>query len=184
MMARSRRSRPRNCCRSKTAKRSSSAAEPKSTSRETWSSTRPVCTFGVRQLGGRGSRRAVRPPGDNHQIAKIRFKEEIMTRRTFLSAAATSTLAIVVCTALHAASPAITYTTIYVQDMHCGECAKTIARKLYAIPGVVEVRADVTKNIAYVVPQKDKTVASKAVWEAVESAGFRVVRVDSPQGSY
>jgi copper chaperone CopZ len=68
--------------------------------------------------------------------------------------------------------------------MHCGECAKTIARKLYAIPGVVEVRADVAKNIAYVVPQKDKTVPSKACWEAVEAVGFRVVRLDSPQGSF
>jgi copper chaperone CopZ len=106
-----------------------------------------------------------------------------MIRTGFMSPAAFM-LALAICVNLPAASPAVTYTTIYVQDMHCGECAKTIARKLYAIPGVVEVRADVAKNIAYVVPQKDKTVASKAVWEAVESAGFRVVRVDSPQGSY
>jgi len=107
-----------------------------------------------------------------------------MTRRDFMSAVATSMLALCICVDLPAASPAVTYTTIYVQDMHCGECAKTIARKLYAIPGVVEVRADVAKNIAYVVPQKDKTVPSKACWEAVESAGFRVVRLDSPQGSF
>jgi len=107
-----------------------------------------------------------------------------MTRKFFISATAASMLALAFCAELTAASPAVTYTTIYVQDMHCGECAKTIARKLYAIPGVVEVRADVAKNIAYVVPQKDKTVASKACWEAVESAGFRVVRLDSPQGTY
>lgn len=107
-----------------------------------------------------------------------------MTRRSFILTAAASVLACTCGDELPAASPAVTYTTIYVQDMHCGECAKTIARKLYAIPGVVEVRADVAKNIAYVVPQKDKTVASKTVWEAVESAGFRVVRVESPQGTY
>ena len=107
-----------------------------------------------------------------------------MTRKTFISTVMASCLAITVCAEAPAASPAVTYTTIYVQDMHCGECAKTIARKLYAIPGVVEVRADVAKNIAYVVPQKDKTVASKAVWDAVESAGFRVVKLESPQGSY
>jgi copper chaperone CopZ len=107
-----------------------------------------------------------------------------MTRKSFLSAAAVSMLTLVLCAELPAASPGVTYTTIYVQDMHCGECAKTIARKLYAIPGVVEVRADVAKNVAYVVPQKDKTVPSKSVWEAVEAAGFRVVRLDSPQGSY
>jgi copper chaperone CopZ len=107
-----------------------------------------------------------------------------MTRRTFVPTVIASLLTLTVAAQLPAASPAVTYTTIYVQDMHCGECAKTIARKLYAIPGVVEVRADVAKNIAYVVPQKDKTVPSKACWEAVESAGFRVVRLDSPQGTY
>ena len=78
----------------------------------------------------------------------------------------------------------VTYTTIHVHDMHCADCAKQIARKLYALPGVVEVRADVPKNIAYVVPQKDKTISSRAMWEAVESAGFKVARLDGPQGTY
>ena len=106
-----------------------------------------------------------------------------MTRNVFLRSAVVVLLVLACGTKSPAASP-VTYTTIHVQDMHCGECAKTIARKLYALPGVVEVRADVNKNIAYVVPQKDKTVASKAVWEAVESAGFRVVRLESPQGTF
>ena len=83
----------------------------------------------------------------------------------------------------HAASP-VTYTTIHVHNMHCSECAKTIARKLYAIPGVVEVRADVNNNIAYVVPQKDKTLSARTMWEAVESAGFAVAKLESPQGTY
>ncbi|HZN34201.1 MAG TPA: heavy-metal-associated domain-containing protein [Pirellulaceae bacterium] len=78
----------------------------------------------------------------------------------------------------------VTYTTIVVQDMHCADCAKQIARKLYALPGVVEVRADVPKNIAYVVPQKDKTVSSRAMWEAVEAAGFKVARLEGPQGTF
>src|SRR5262245_21702323 len=90
---------------------------------------------------------------------------------------------LLICGYSRAANPA-PYTTIYVHDMHCNDCAKKIARKLYAIPGVVEVRADVNKNVAYVVPQKDKTIAPRAVWEAVESAGFAVARLDSPQGSY
>lgn len=106
-----------------------------------------------------------------------------MTRNLFLRSAVVVLLAAVCGTESPAASP-VTYTTIHVQDMHCGECAKTIARKLYALPGVVEVRADVNKNIAYVVPQKDKTVAPKAVWDAVESAGFRVVKLESPQGNF
>ena len=82
-----------------------------------------------------------------------------------------------------AVSP-VTYTTIHVHDMHCADCAKQIARKLYALPGVVEVRADVNKNIAYVVPQKDKTLSSRAMWEAVEAAGFKVARLEGPQGTF
>lgn len=78
----------------------------------------------------------------------------------------------------------VAYTTIYVHNMHCADCAKQIARKLYALPGVVEVRADVPKNIAYVVPQKDKTLAPRAMWEAVESAGFAVARLEGPQGTF
>jgi copper chaperone CopZ len=78
----------------------------------------------------------------------------------------------------------VTYTTIYVQNMHCSDCAKQIARKLYAIPGVVEVRADVPNNIAYVVPQKDKSLSPRTMWEAVESAGFAVARLEGPHGAY
>jgi copper chaperone CopZ len=102
-----------------------------------------------------------------------------MTRFAFIAAL----LSLIVSGPSWAANP-VPYTTIYVHDMHCSDCAKKIARKLYAIPGVVEVRADVNKNVAYVVPQKDKTIAPRAVWEAVESAGFAVARLDSPQGSY
>ena len=82
-----------------------------------------------------------------------------------------------------AESPAA-YTTIQVQKMHCEACAKRIARKLYAVPGVVEVRADVPKNIAYVVPQKDKSLSPRTLWESVEAAGFKVARLDGPQGSF
>jgi Cu+-exporting ATPase len=83
----------------------------------------------------------------------------------------------------HAASP-VPYTTIRVHNMHCDECAKKIARKLYAIPGVVEVRADVNNNIAYVVPQKDKSLSARTMWEAVEAAGFAVAKLEGPQGTF
>lgn len=87
------------------------------------------------------------------------------------------------CLPASAAQP-ITYTTIIVTDMHCDACAKKIARKLYALPGVVEVRADVPKNLAYVVPQQGKAVSSRAVWEAVESAGFKAAKLIGPEGVY
>lgn len=82
-----------------------------------------------------------------------------------------------------AASPT-RHTAIYVDDMHCGECAKKIASRLYGVAGVVEVRANLQKNVAFVIPQKEKNVSPKAVWEAVEKAGFTPVRLEGPQGSF
>jgi copper chaperone CopZ len=92
-------------------------------------------------------------------------------------------LGLLVVVSAQAASP-VPYTTIHVHNMHCADCAKQIARKLYAVPGVVEVRADVAKNIAYVVPQKDKALSARSLWTAVESAGFQVARLEGPQGTF
>jgi copper chaperone CopZ len=110
----------------------------------------------------------------------------LLTRRAALSALVGSltlggSLAL---TGSALAQQPVTYTTIRVENMHCDACAKKIARRLYALPGVVEVRADVAKNIAYVVPQKDKTLSPRAVWESVEAAGFKVARLDGPQGAF
>ncbi len=77
-----------------------------------------------------------------------------------------------------------TFTTIVVTDMHCAACAKKIAAKLYLLPGVLEVRADVEKDTAYVVPQKQKSVSPKAMWEAVEAAGFTITQMSGPGGKY
>jgi copper chaperone CopZ len=105
--------------------------------------------------------------------------QKLVQRRLF----AAFVLAGLAWTNVQAASP-VTYTTIQVHNMHCADCAKQIARKLYAVPGVVEVRADVGKNLAYVVPQKDKSLSSRTLWEAVESAGFAVAKLEGPQGSF
>ena len=99
-------------------------------------------------------------------------------------AACVAALIMIVAAPSARAETRVAYTTIHVHDMHCADCAKQIARKLYALPGVVEVRADVPKNIAYVVPQKDKAISSRAMWEAVEAAGFKVARLEGPQGTF
>jgi copper chaperone CopZ len=105
---------------------------------------------------------------------------QLISRRLVL-AAGLGSLGIV---ALARAEAPVTYTTIKVQNMHCSACAQRIARRLYAVPGVVEVRADVPKNIAYVVPQKDKELSPRKLWESVEAAGFKVARLDGPHGSF
>jgi len=71
---------------------------------------------------------------------------------------------------------------IQVNDMHCAECAKKIAGKLYAVPGVVRVKAKLDIHTAYVVPQQDKAPSPKALWEAAEAAGFKVIKLTTPAG--
>ncbi|MDG2380925.1 MAG: heavy metal-associated domain-containing protein [Pirellulaceae bacterium] len=76
------------------------------------------------------------------------------------------------------------FTRVYVKDMHCNSCAKKIAGKLYAVPGVVSVKTNYKKGLAIVTPQKSKTPSPKALWEAVESATFQPVKIASPLGIY
>ena len=65
-----------------------------------------------------------------------------------------------------------------VDDMHCKTCAKKIARKLYAVPGVVKVAANLKTHTALVTPQKQRTPSPRAMWEAVEKAGFKPVSLE------
>lgn len=75
-------------------------------------------------------------------------------------------------------------TTIQVKDMHCPNCAKSIAGKLYAVPGVVSVKMDVTKESAFVTPQAQRQPSARAMWDAVVKAGFTPVKITTPAGSF
>ncbi|MCH8839611.1 MAG: heavy-metal-associated domain-containing protein [Planctomycetes bacterium] len=77
-----------------------------------------------------------------------------------------------------------TDTVIYVGDLHCKTCAKKIARKLYAVKGVVKVRADVKANVAVVTPQAKKTLNVKALWAAARKAGFPPLKLVGPTGAF
>ena len=75
-------------------------------------------------------------------------------------------------------------TQIVVKDMHCTDCAKKIARKLYAVKGVKGVRAVVKTNTATVTPEKDKQPSPLAMWTAVEEAGFTPLKLVGPAGEF
>ena len=70
---------------------------------------------------------------------------------------------------------------IHVANMHCNNCAKRLARKLYTIPGVVAVHADLTKDIALVSPQKAKTPSLRALWDATIAAKLKPVKLVTPK---
>lgn len=102
-----------------------------------------------------------------------------ISRRTFLAASVVASLAF---TPLHAANPKPT--AVYVKDMHCEACARKIATKLYAVPGVVKVSTDVKKGLAVITSQPAKQPSPKALWEAVEAATFEPVKIASPLGTF
>ncbi len=74
-------------------------------------------------------------------------------------------------------TPAI---TIRVKDMHCENCAAKIRRGLYSVAGVVNVKTHVKSHTAFVVPQQNRQPSPRAMWEAVEKAGFEVVQIAGP----
>jgi copper chaperone CopZ len=77
-----------------------------------------------------------------------------------------------------------TQTQILVKDMHCADCAKKIARKLYSVKGVKGVRAVMKTHTATVTPEKGKQLSPKALWEAVVEAGFEPVKLIGPLGEF
>ena len=73
---------------------------------------------------------------------------------------------------------------IKVDDMHCANCAKKIARKLYAVPRVTKVTTNVKAGTATIVGQQGKDPSPKALWEAVEQAAFQPVKLTHPAGTF
>lgn len=83
-----------------------------------------------------------------------------------------------------AQKPSATPTVIKVSDMHCAACAQKISRKLYAVPGVVQVKTNLKQHSAVVTPEKSKQPDPLAIWEAVEAAGFAPTEISGPAGKF
>ena len=77
-------------------------------------------------------------------------------------------------------------TVIHVKNMHCESCAKKIRRRLFAVSGVVSVKTDVKANVAVIVPQRNvkKQPSPRALWTAVEKAGFQPLKLAGPFGTF
>lgn len=75
-------------------------------------------------------------------------------------------------------------TTITVPDMHCMGCAKKMAAKLYEVPGVANVQANVQAVSLVVAPKAQQGPSPRAMWEAVEKAGYKPSRLEGPGGTF
>ena len=73
-------------------------------------------------------------------------------------------------------------TAIFVGNMHCGGCAKKVARKLYGVKGVVRVRSDIKIDVAIVTPQQNRKLDPKELWAATEKSGILPVKLIGPSG--
>jgi copper chaperone CopZ len=73
-------------------------------------------------------------------------------------------------------------TAIFVGDMHCANCAKKVARKLYGVKGVKKVRSDIKIDVAIVTPQQNKQIDPKALWAATEKSGILPIKLIGPAG--
>jgi copper chaperone CopZ len=73
---------------------------------------------------------------------------------------------------------------ITIEDLDCPTCAKKVEKAVAAVSGVSAVKTDVEKQTATVTPQAEKGPSARALWEAVEKAGFRPTKLVGPGGTF
>ncbi|MBI3411118.1 MAG: heavy-metal-associated domain-containing protein [Planctomycetes bacterium] len=73
-------------------------------------------------------------------------------------------------------------TTITVPTIHCMGCAKKMAGELYKVQGVAQVLANVEAHTVTVRAKSDAAPSPRALWEAVERAGYQPTRLEGPAG--
>lgn len=90
----------------------------------------------------------------------------------------------VVATQVTKAADAPSRSTLTVEGMHCGGCAKKICSKLQTITGVESASADVKAGLIFVTPKASAAPSPRGMWEAVEKAGYKTVKLEGPSGSF
>jgi copper chaperone CopZ len=75
-------------------------------------------------------------------------------------------------------------TVITIEDLDCPSCAKVLEKAIAKLTGVESVKTDVEKQTATILPQDGATLSARALWEAVENAGFKPTKLEGPGGSY
>lgn len=75
-------------------------------------------------------------------------------------------------------------TSITISDLHCEACAKKVAKKLATVKNVASASVDVKSTKATVKPKKETSASPKALWEAVEAAGYTPTKLEGPDGTF
>ena len=64
------------------------------------------------------------------------------------------------------------YTTIKIQGMSCEHCVKRVTKALESLPGVKEVKVDLTTGTATFL--KPQTLSQEEIVKVIEEAGYKV----------
>jgi Cu+-exporting ATPase len=83
---------------------------------------------------------------------------------------------------LWAADPVPTRITL--ASMHCEGCAKKVATRVQEVPGVAAVQTDVKAKRVTVVARGQTALSPRALWEAVEKAGEKPIKLEGPNGTF
>jgi copper chaperone CopZ len=81
-----------------------------------------------------------------------------------------------------AAAPAVTRITV--EELHCAGCARQVATKLQKIPGVAKVEMNLKAKMMFVTPRPQVVLSPRALWEAVEKAEEKPVKLEGPTGTF
>lgn len=73
---------------------------------------------------------------------------------------------------------------ITVPTMDCGGCAKKVVAQLTTVPGVGQATPNVEARQLVVLAQPNVGVSPRALWEAVEKAGYAPSKLESPYGVF
>ena len=75
-------------------------------------------------------------------------------------------------------------TTISVKGMHCQGCASKVVRNLQAVQGVNKAEVSAEKAVAVVIAKDNAVPSPKALWEAIEKAGYTPTKLVGPAGTF
>ncbi len=75
-------------------------------------------------------------------------------------------------------------TRIAIKGMHCPACAKKVRLKLKAMTRVKSAQVDPKTGVATVVAAEGKELSPRALWEAVEKAGYQPTELTGPSGEF
>lgn len=103
--------------------------------------------------------------------------------RAYLCIALTCAFVACLTSQTRAANPTMK-TTITLEVLSCEGCAKKVATKLLEIRGVANVKTDLKTKSATVIPKAEASLSPRQLWEAVEKAGKKPIKLQGPSGTF